>query len=208
MTYGFIRNIGLNHCFLAAVPFNKLLSICYDSLLKEKYKRVVGFMKKTIIFITALLFCFTFAFSKDFAILVGINQYQHLPKLKYAENDAIDMTELLQDLGFQTQTLVNRAATHENILNCLDETVQKTDEDDLIMFFFSGHGFAGSDLSERGVFSVDTDMKSVFPISQEEILEILSQTNGNKVLFLDACYQGSRTKDLKRDGLKPKLNIQ
>src|SRR6056297_663475 len=165
-------------------------------------------MKKPIIFIIALLFYFTFGFSEDYAILVGINQYQYLSKLKYAENDAIDMTELLQNLGFQTQTLVNGGATRENILNCLVETVQKTGEDDLIMFFFSGHGFAGADLSKRGVFPVDTDMKEVFPISQEEIVEMMSQTNGNKVLFLDACYQGSRTKNLKREILKPKVNIQ
>jgi len=146
--------------------------------------------------------------AKDYAVIVGINEYENLPPLKYAEKDAYDMNLLLQQLGFETKFITGQEATREGIINCLQNTVQNVGGDDLILFYFSGHGFAGENLDVRGVFPVNTDMAKIVPITQSEIVQILSATRGNKILFLDACYQGSSSRNLERKKVKVKLELE
>jgi TolB-like protein len=164
-------------------------------------------MKKILLLTVCVLF-FTIVFSKDYALIVGINQYEHLDHLLYAGNDAHEMSNLLEELGFEVSVLVDEAATRDGIIEKLNEIVDGTANKDSVLFFFSGHGMAGKNLEERGFFPVNANFKDIVQIPQEEIIAIMKRTAANKIIFLDACYQGSRQKDMVRNKPEPKWDIQ
>src|SRR5438874_553369 len=82
-----------------------------------------------------------------YAICVGINRYhaqdQILP-LRFAEQDAKDVHELLLAHGFDPQhtcLLLGEAATWEAIQHALTTLLlTKARKDDLVIFYFAGHG--------------------------------------------------------------------
>ena len=64
---------------------------------------------KHIILITLLSILFLISgLAKNVAVLVGINEYRYLPHLKYAEKDAEDLKEVLENAGFLTYLLTKR----------------------------------------------------------------------------------------------------
>lgn len=77
------------------------------------------------------------------AIVIGINEYSHNPKLDNAANDAKEIAEKLRGLKYTVFCLIDDEATYdkyveveENILGLLlDDKIQG------VMLYFSGHGF-------------------------------------------------------------------
>ena len=86
-------------------------------------------------------------------VMVGINQYQQLQPLMYAQFDAIELKDfLVQEAGLPPETCVlltdvspmlyQGAAfpSREVLMQRLDQTVTKAAPGDTILFFFSGYG--------------------------------------------------------------------
>lgn len=82
------------------------------------------------------------------SICVGASQYKNAPQnnLKYAAYDARAMHEVLKDDergAFKSATLlVDEEATKDNIFQSLKASLwdPKIGEDDIVVFYFSGHG--------------------------------------------------------------------
>lgn len=80
------------------------------------------------------------------AFLVGISNYHDYEKGYRVWNnihgaeDVRLLKEELQRKGFQTDTLMNDAATYQNILHGLDGFIRKTKKDDIVFLHFSCHG--------------------------------------------------------------------
>jgi uncharacterized caspase-like protein len=87
------------------------------------------------------------------ALLIGINDYQALPKLNGAVNDVENIQGLLVTrYGFpeaQVRTLVDREATRAGILAALEQLVEEVGREDTVYLHYSGHGsqVADADLS-------------------------------------------------------------
>jgi sulfatase modifying factor 1 len=80
------------------------------------------------------------------ALLIGINQYQHVPALSYATADVRELREVLvRHYGFpeaNITTLLDGQATKEAIGTALAAvtSAEKVSAEDRVLIFFSGHG--------------------------------------------------------------------
>ena len=139
------------------------------------------------------------------ALLVGIDKYtdERIDNLKGAENDAVELEALLKK-EFEIISLINENATSENIRIALSDLFWKQDECELILFYFSGHGFY--DDYGQGYFA-PTDFNKDSPIvcglNMRETREIITDSKGKKNILLisDCCFSGI-TAEAKGGGTK------
>jgi hypothetical protein len=140
---------------------------------------------------------------KRHAVVVGINNYQDtgISDLSKARNDAKLVGKILREQGEFENVFVmtddidprndkeNLYPTKLNIEEKLDSLLRFSEPDDLVVFFFSGHGI--SDPDENGyLVTVDTVTDKQFNTSLR-INDVVSRlkTKGIKksLLVLDAC---------------------
>lgn len=76
--------------------------------------------------------------------VIGISDYPGDENdLRYADNDAMDMCKALLGYGFpqgSVYLLTNLNASFSAIKSAVDEIKAEVQEDDEVLFFFSGHG--------------------------------------------------------------------
>src|SRR5437868_697505 len=84
---------------------------------------------------------------KRYAICIGIDHYDAsacMPDLRFAENDARALHELLLQHGFPPEhcrLLTGAEATLDAIQQALrDMVLTRPGKDDLVVFYFAGHG--------------------------------------------------------------------
>ena len=125
------------------------------------------------------------------AMIIGIGSYDHMPVLKYTDDDAYQIYAFLRspEGGLlqkeQIRLLIDENATQKGIRNGLDFLVSNADENDVILIYFAGHGLKGA------FVPYDYDGYNNL-VSHEEILTALSKSSAkHKVLIADACHSGS-----------------
>ncbi|MGB5742255.1 MAG: caspase family protein, partial [Sedimenticolaceae bacterium] len=134
-------------------------------------------------------------FGNYHALVIGNQEYAHLPNLSTPVNDAREMAELLRGrYGFKTQLLIN--ATRYEILAALNELrAQLTDRDNLLIFY-AGHGELDN-VNLRGHWlPVDAEAESSANwISNIAITDVLNVMAAKHVLVIaDSCYSGAMTR--------------
>jgi|GEM_PF-1863561 len=147
-----------------------------------------------------------FVSSKDFyenswAVLIGIDDYLNVTKLKYAVKDAKGLKEvLISHLGFEPDKVIeiyNRNATKQSIIRVLgDELPKKIGPNDRVVVFFAGHGVteplpAGGEMGY--LVPVDGNLESKYTtcISMTEVNNLAKLSPAKHMLFIiDACYGG------------------
>ncbi|NJN76932.1 MAG: SH3 domain-containing protein [Saprospiraceae bacterium] len=129
---------------------------------------------------------------KVYAVIVGVSTYstaqnnRGVSNLQYSDDDAYKMYEFLKSPNggqlpsSQIKLLVNEEASLANVLFHSKNLYKKAQPQDLILFYFSGHGgpntFVGYDKN----------------ITHTEIKEILNSSPAKKKLCVaDACHSGS-----------------
>jgi len=128
---------------------------------------------------------------KVWAVVVGISSYNHMPTLRYTDDDAYRMYAFLKSpeggalTDDQVSILIDEDATREKIINTMNETFGKAGENDLVLLYFSGHGLRGSFLP------IDFDGYNN-KLEHEEINKILETSPAKyKLCIADACHSGS-----------------
>ncbi len=128
---------------------------------------------------------------KIWAVVVGVARYTHMPVLKYTDDDAYQIYAFLKSpeggalRDEQIRVLIDEEATRLNVLTEMRQTFLKADENDVVIFYFSGHGLPGSFLP------VDFDGFNN-KLRHEDIKSIFAKTRAkHKVCFADACHSGS-----------------
>lgn len=122
--------------------------------------------------------------ARTYLVAVGINDYSSfeakVPNLKLPVNDAKSIVNLYShNTSVDYAQLLDKDATNERILKAMNKVFQMAKADDIIVFFFSGHGYNG------GVCGSDKK------ISYNEIRSLMSKSKSNtKILFVDACKSG------------------
>ena len=80
------------------------------------------------------------AYGNYYALVIGINDYKALPKLKTAVTDAETVAKLLKELyGFKVTLLVN--ASRADIIDAFDEFHDLLAEKDNLLIYYAGHGW-------------------------------------------------------------------
>ncbi len=128
---------------------------------------------------------------KIWSVVVGVSTYEHMPALRFTDDDAYRFYAFLKSPeggalpNNQIKLLIDEDATRNNILAALQETLLKADQNDVIVFYYSGHGLAGS------FIPVDYDGFNN-RVLHDEIKQIFEKSKAkHKVIFADACYSGS-----------------
>ncbi len=141
---------------------------------------------------------YTKGYAKSWAVLIGINEYQQWPKLRYAVNDAQAVETLVRKLGFDEVIMVlDREATQQRILRVLgDELYAKTKDDDRVFIFFAGHGQT-QDLPSGGkdgyIIPVDGDLNNYYStaISMQQLQRLADRIRAKHMFYaMDACFSG------------------
>ncbi len=129
--------------------------------------------------------------ARIWAVVVGIAAYSHQPALHYTDNDAFRLYSFLKSPeggalpDEQIRVLIDEEATRDNVLRAMQEVLLRADDNDVVLFYFSGHGIEGAFLP--------TDYDGSFhKLAHEEILEIMQRSRARLKLVLgDACHSGS-----------------
>jgi peptidoglycan/xylan/chitin deacetylase (PgdA/CDA1 family)/Flp pilus assembly protein TadD len=142
-------------------------------------------------------------YRESWAVIIGINEYLHWPKLKYAVNDANGVEEaLISHFGFKRENirkLVNGEATRQRIMEVLGEELtdsKKVQREDRVFFFFAGHGATRTfeDNRQLGfIVPVDADPANSYStaISMTSLREASDLIPAKHVYFvMDSCYSG------------------
>ncbi len=128
---------------------------------------------------------------KIWAVIVGAATYSHMPTLRYTDDDAYQLYAFLKSPqggalpDDQLRLLIDEDATYRNISDAMHTILLKADENDVIVFYFSGHGLQGSFLP------IDYDGYNN-QLRHEDIKETLERSRAkHKLVLADACHSGS-----------------
>jgi len=139
-----------------------------------------------------LLMCASPAQAKRVALVIGNNQYENVPNLQKAVNDAHALGQTLKDLDFELITAENIGRREMN--QKLQEFAAKLGRGDEALFFFAGHGVQ----IDGQNFLLPTDIPNASPdqeaflryeaVGVYQVLDII-RGRGSRVaiLVLDAC---------------------
>lgn len=128
---------------------------------------------------------------KVWAVVVGVAAYDHMPALRYTDDDAYRFYAFLKSLeggalpDEQVRILIDEDATRLNVLGTLQEIFDLAGANDLVIFYFSGHGLNGSFLP------IDFDGYNN-KIAHDEIAAMFNKSKARyKLIIADACHSGS-----------------
>jgi len=175
--------------------------------------------RKNLPYITALIItCFLFCtvvpvsagdgISRYWAVIVGISDYQNINDLKYADNDSTSFYNLLiQDSRWEESRMTlleNSQASRAAIENAITIMAENSDEDDIVLFFFSGHGGQANEdfipldetdgMDEYLVCWDSTTFDYSGDITDDDLGEVLSGIGGTTIVLIDACFSGGHLK--------------
>jgi hypothetical protein len=140
-------------------------------------------------------------YTSSWAVVIGINRYQHMPPLHCAASDAGAVARMLIDrFGFPRQQVIllqDSMATRDNILSIFDNLASKrlVGPDDRLMVYFAGHGIT-RDTRDGSIvgYLAPIDAEPSAWRSLIRMTDLISQArflSAKHVLFiLDACYSG------------------
>ena len=131
------------------------------------------------------------------AVVIGINDYKSLPKLKTALADARAVAEMLKtQYGFTVHLLEN--PSRGDILDKFDELRETLVESDNLLIYYAGHGWL-DEQSERGYWlPVDArnDRRSRW-LSNGDLTDALKAMFAKHVMVVaDSCYSGTLTRSI------------
>jgi len=163
-----------------------------------------------------------------YALIIGISNYKNVTdrtctynrfcQLSFAEKDAKSFYELMRDdrVGNipkdHITLLLGEEATQRKIKAAFRELIDKTDANDLVVFYFSGHGAQGDDYgaredeaddSDEFYLPYDTRVDKLFStaIRDDIFADWMNSLSDRYVaIILDSCYSGGATKGVKGVG--------
>jgi len=150
---------------------------------------------------------------KIYALVIGVTPQQSLSgeALLYPQTDAAAFKAFLKSphagsiSESQITTLIGSNATRRNILYALDNLSSVAGKEDLVIFYFSGHGKGGT-VEDEG-YLVPFDFDKLYPnasgIPMELIAKKMSVCRAKmKEVYIDACHAGMfpLERTLKGDG--------
>ena len=134
-------------------------------------------------------------FGRYHALVIGINDYQYLPRLETAVNDASALADLLrQRYGFEVTLLLN--PTRRAVIRALDKLRGELTHRDNLLIYYAGHGVLDAEADTGFWQPVDAEEGT-----QAEWIPVATVTGTVKVMSAkhvmvvsDSCYSGTLTR--------------
>ncbi len=128
---------------------------------------------------------------KVWAVIIGVASYNHMPTLRYTDDDAYRIYAFLKSPeggalpDEQIRLLIDEDATKENILRAMQDVFMRAGSNDLVLLYYSGHGLRGAFLP------IDFDGFNN-RLEHEEVNKLLDESPAKyKLVLADACHSGS-----------------
>jgi hypothetical protein len=134
------------------------------------------------------------------AVLIGADEYKHVQSLNYCGKDVRDIAQILREsLEFDEADVLEFTKSaplkpeRSLILHHLGEFLKRDIKpDELLLFYFSGHGMFDPDQGEDYLLPIDASTNDLTEtgLSVANITKKLKSTGcKNIVMFIDACRQ-------------------
>ena len=204
---GTAEGIEVKHVFEKSGSYTVTLTVTDDDGAKAIGKEEIVVKEREEVFVP----------KEVWGLIIGISDYKAEElDLNCARADAEAMYEWLMGTGVpkdHVRLLVDKEATLVNVRQGLDWLMKNAEEDDLVIFYFSGHGYQGMDIKPKEetdgwdeYFVVhDTDRGSIegTALRDDEFGQFLDEITSEHVLVIfDSCYSGGLPKGQR--GLPPR----
>jgi hypothetical protein len=131
-------------------------------------------------------------FGNYHALVIGINNYKHLPKLQMATKDAKAVAKVLEnDYGFKVTLLID--PIRNDIVDAFDELQETLNDKDNLLIYYAGHGWLNEEVDRGYWLPVDAKPKRRSRwISNATITDTLKGLSAKHVMVVaDSCYSGT-----------------
>lgn len=137
--------------------------------------------KKIILISVIILLTPSFVSSKVFLVSVGITDYPGTSMdLTLPAKDAQKISWIYRkNSNVQCRQLLNSDATKKNIIAAMDNLFSKAAANDIVVLFYSGHGYPGGFCAYDGNLNYNAIRKAMARSKCK-----------NKMIFADACFSG------------------
>lgn len=124
-------------------------------------------------------------YAKVYLVSIGVADYSGYPfpanSLDLPVKNAKTITGIyLVNGDLDYSMLENDKASKENIISEVERIFSKAGADDIVVFYFCGHGFPGGICAYNGDLTYDQVRKAM-----------AKSKSKNKMMFLDTCFSGS-----------------
>ncbi len=136
------------------------------------------------LFIALMLFAGSALNAKVYLVSVGVNDYSNYPggcnNLTLSIKDAKAVAHLYgKNTATEYSLLTDGDATRARIKAAITQVLGKAGENDIVVFYFSGHGYPGGFCASDG------------RLNYSEIRKAMSTSRcKNKMMFIDSCHSG------------------
>ncbi len=143
---------------------------------------------RTLVSVVLLAVCLSVN-ARTYLVSVGITDYSGFPQkmnnLRLTAKDAQTIVDLYsKNTSVDYSILLNDKATKSRILKAIKKVFNSASENDIVVFFFSGHGYPGGFCASDGNLGYD------------EVRKAMSESmSKNKMMFVDACRSGGMRVD-------------
>jgi uncharacterized caspase-like protein len=137
------------------------------------------------------------------ALLIGINKYEHMPALRYCSHDMEQLRDVLIEHGgyqrdhvrlLSDQAKDSESPSRGNLLLALNDFLQQAKPEDTVLVAFSGHG--DRDPQDHSyLLPIDASPKLLADtaVSMAKVHEYLQTCQARqKIIILDACHSGGQ----------------
>ncbi|MCM1111336.1 MAG: caspase family protein [Clostridium sp.] len=127
--------------------------------------------------------------ARTYLVSVGIADYSGFPQkvnnLRLTTKDAQTIVDLYSNnTSVDYSILLDEKATKDRIIRAIKKVFNKASANDVVVFFFSGHGYPGGFCAYDGNLGYD------------EVRKAMSESKcKNKMMFVDACRSGGMRVD-------------
>ena len=142
--------------------------------------------------------------SELWIISIGISNYQHVTKLRYADEDAQAIADYFRSIGVPSdhiRILLDEDATVGAIRQAFGELMGKAKEEASVVIYFSGHGAPASnpttpdgDGIDKYLLTFEADPDNLYgtALPMDDIAGIFKRLASDRVVFIaDTCYSGA-----------------
>ncbi|MBI2789396.1 MAG: caspase family protein [Elusimicrobia bacterium] len=146
----------------------------------------------------------------DFALVIGIEDYQSLPKADYGARDAQTVRKHFESLGVPARNIISlegSQATGSKLKSYLQQWLPRNVKPESTVFvYYSGHGAPDPENGDAYLVPWDADpmflTTSAYPLKQfySELAKLKAK---RVVVALDACFSGSGGRSVLAKGARP-----
>ncbi|MDD5628055.1 MAG: ankyrin repeat domain-containing protein [Elusimicrobia bacterium] len=146
----------------------------------------------------------------DFALVIGIEDYQALPKAEFGTRDARAARKQFEALGLPARNVIvleGASATGSRLRSYLEEWLPRNVKDNSTLWvYYSGHGAPDPQTGEAYLVPWDGDpqflQSTALPL--KKLYADLAKTKAKRVVVaLDACFSGAGGRSVLAKGARP-----